>query len=132
MSNSFNQRLHLNASGKLYQFARDLRKAQTLPEDILWQYLRGRKLDGLKFRRQHPLVEYVADFYCHEKRLVIELDGSVHDSRINVDYDNARTNWLAELEVTVVRFRNEEVIYKMEFVIDEIRNTIKTISSLGG
>ncbi len=52
MSNSFNQRLHLDASGKLYQYARDLRKAQTLPEDILWQYLRGRKLDGLKFRRQ--------------------------------------------------------------------------------
>lgn len=124
MSNSFNQRLHLNASGKLYQFARDLRKAQTLPEDILWQYLRGRKLDGLKFRRQHPLVEYVADFYCHEKKLVIELDGSVHDTKINIDYDQGRTNWLAELEVTVIRFRNEEVIYNMEFVIDEIRNTI--------
>jgi very-short-patch-repair endonuclease len=128
MSNSFNQRLHLNASGKLYQFARDLRKAQTLPEDILWQYLRGRKLDGLKFRRQHPLVEYVADFYCHEKKLVIELDGSVHDSKINIDYDQGRTSWLAELEVTVIRFRKEEVIYKMEFVIDEIRNTIRKLA----
>jgi very-short-patch-repair endonuclease len=128
MSNSFNQRLHLDASGKLYQFARDLRKAQTLTEDILWQYLRGRKLDGLKFRRQHPLMEYVADFYCHEKKLVIELDGSVHDSKINLDYDQGRTNWLAELEVTVIRFRNEEVIYKMEFVINEIRNTIRKLT----
>lgn len=68
MANTFNRNLHLDANRKLYQYARDLRGSQTLPEDILWQYLRSRRLDGLKFRRQHPLVEYVADFYCHEKK----------------------------------------------------------------
>lgn len=124
MKNSFNQNLHLGASGKLYQFAKELRGKQTLAEDILWEYLRGRRLDGLKFRRQHPILKYVADFYCHEKKLVIELDGSVHETEVNKDYDQARTNCLADLNVTVIRFRNDEVIHRLEFVISEIRRII--------
>jgi very-short-patch-repair endonuclease len=120
----------LDANRKLYQYARDLRGSQTLPEDILWQYLRSRRLDGLKFRRQHPLVEYVADFYCHEKKLVIELDGAVHDTEVNKDYDEARTNWLADLDVTVIRFRNKDVLHNLESVITAIRNCIKEIDQL--
>lgn len=130
MANAFNRNLHLDANRKLYQYARDLRGSQTLPEDILWQYLRSRRLDGLKFRRQHPLVEYVADFYCHEKKLVIELDGAVHDTEVNKDYDEARTNWLADLDVTVLRFRNKDVLYNLESVITAIRNCIKEIDQL--
>jgi very-short-patch-repair endonuclease len=130
MANTFNRNLHLDANRKLYQYARDLRGSQTLPEDILWQYLRSRRLDGLKFRRQHPLVEYVADFYCHEKKLVIELDGAVHDTEVNKDYDEARTNWLADLDVTVIRFRNKDVLHNLESVITAIRNCIKEIDQL--
>jgi very-short-patch-repair endonuclease len=124
MENSFNRNLHLNAAGKLFQYARDLRASQTSAEDILWQHLRGRRLDGLKFRRQHPLVEFVSDFYCHEKRLVIELDGSVHDNEINKDYDQARTNWLGELNIMVIRFRNYEIHHNLDFVLSEIRKCI--------
>ena len=108
----------------MFQYARDLRASQTSAEDILWQHLRGRRLDGLKFRRQHPLVEFVADFYCHEKRLVIELDGSVHDNEINKDYDQARTNWLGELNIMVIRFRNYEIHHNLDFVLSEIRKCI--------
>ena len=127
MGNSFNRNLHMNASGRLYQYARELRADQTSAEEILWQQLRGRKLEGLKFRRQHPLVEFVADFYCHEKRLVIELDGAVHDSENNKDYDQARTNWLGELNIMVIRFRNHEIHQKLDFVLNEIRNCVKEI-----
>lgn len=101
-----------------------------MPEDILWQYLRSRRLDGLKFRRQHPLVEFVADFYCHEKKLVIELDGAVHDTEVNKDYDQARTNLLANLDVTVIRFRNKDVLHNIESVITAIRSCIKQIDQM--
>lgn len=127
MGNPFNRRLHLDAAGKLYQNARKLRENQTLSEDILWRFLRSRQLDGLKFRRQHPLLDYIADFYCHEKRLVVELDGAVHETWVNKDYDKARTNSLVELNVTVIRFRNNEVLHNIEFVIEEIRRCIKMI-----
>lgn len=129
MGNSFNRNLHLNAAGKLYNNARDLRAGQTSAEDILWQHLRGRRLDGLKFRRQHPLVEFVADFYCHEKRLVIELDGSVHDNKISKDYDQARTNWLGELNILVIRFRNYDIHHNLDFVLSEIRKCVTQIGS---
>jgi very-short-patch-repair endonuclease len=70
---SYNDNLHKNANKTLYQYAKELRKNHTEAEDILWQHLRSRKLGGLKFRRQHPLHKYIADFYCNEKKLVIEL-----------------------------------------------------------
>src|SRR5688500_5946222 len=109
MSDSYNDNLHKGSIGKLFEYARDLRKNETSAEDLLWRNLRDRKLDGLKFRRQHPLDKFIADFYCHEKRLVIEVDGSVHDSRDAKESDEGRTYELKELGITVLRFRNEEV-----------------------
>jgi very-short-patch-repair endonuclease len=104
----------------LYEYSRDLRKNSTLSEDILWQKLLGKQLRGLKFRRQHPLGKFIADFYCHEKRLVIELDGSVDDNLDAIEYDKAGTFGLNELKITVVRFRNEEVLNNIESVLQMI------------
>ena len=87
----------------------------------MWELLRNKKLNGLKFRRQHPLSNYIADFYCHEKKLVIELDGAIHDTKENMDYDKVRTLHLNEEGIIVVRFRNEEVMNEVEVVLKKIR-----------
>lgn len=121
MSEDYNDNLHKGAIGKLYQYGRELRQSSTKAEKILWEYLRNRKLDGLKLRRQHPIDKYIADFYCHEKKLVVELDGAVHEEKMNVHYDEARTYELAGSGIKVIRFWNSEVEKNIEFVLEEIR-----------
>lgn len=116
--------LHKNANGKLYEYSRVLRKETTQAEGKLWEALRGKRLNGLKFRRQHPLFNYVADFYCHEKKLVVELDGAVHTTEENAEYDKGRTFELTELGVTVIRFWNDEVLNDLESVLDRIKQLV--------
>ncbi|MHB9132301.1 MAG: endonuclease domain-containing protein [Armatimonadota bacterium] len=101
------------------QASRELRKSLTPAEEILWQALRGRRLEGLKFRRQHPVGKYVLDFYCPEYRLVIELDGEIHDHQ--QEYDQIRTEHLAAYGYRVIRFRNEEVFNNLTGVLEVIR-----------
>jgi very-short-patch-repair endonuclease len=127
MTDSHNDNLHSHAIGKLYEYGRDLRKSQTNAEDLLWQNLRNRKLEGLKFRRQHPLHKFIADFYCHEKKLVIEVDGDVHNSSEAKESDEGRTFELKELGIIVIRFRNEEVLKNMSLVLKKIREVVKSI-----
>ena len=88
---------------------------------MLWEHLRNRKLNGLKFRRQHPLNNFVADFYCHEAKLAIELDGEVHDIEEQKDYDNGRTYELNELGITVIRFTNQQALTKTDEVLNQIK-----------
>ena len=120
MAESYNDNLHKEATGKLYQYGRELRQDSTDAEKLLWAELRNRRLKGLKFRRQHPLDKFIVDFYCNEKKLVVELDGALHDEKMNKDYDEARTALLAGLNVFVLRFRNEEVINNMKEVLKKI------------
>ena len=120
MPESYNDNLHKEAVGKLYQFGRELRKELTEAEKLLWEELRNRKLNGLKFRRQHPLDKFIVDFYCNEKKLVVELDGGVHNEKINKEYDEARTAMLAGLNVIVLRFKNEEVTKDLKEVLKKI------------
>lgn len=70
--------MHFGASHLLFERATELRKFSTHTEDIIWGYLKGNQL-GVKFRRQHPLLFYVVDFYCHKLKLIVEIDGSIHD-----------------------------------------------------
>ena len=79
----YNDNLHKNANPKLYEFGRTLRKEMTEAENKLWESIRSKKLNGIKFRRQHPLHNYIADFYCYEVKLVIEIDGAVHTTKDN-------------------------------------------------
>lgn len=97
----------------------DLRKAQTPTEAVLWDRLRNRQLDDLKFRRQHPIGRYILDFYCAELKLAVELDGESHESR--QQYDLARTAWLNELGIEVLRFQNMEVVLDINAVLECIR-----------
>ncbi|NMB67247.1 MAG: DUF559 domain-containing protein [Chloroflexi bacterium] len=95
---------------ELLQRCRDLRKNQTSAEGLLWSLLRDRQLNGLKFRRQHPLGGYILDFYCHEERLAVELDGSGHLEAGQARHDEQRTRDLAALGVRVIRMWNHEVL----------------------
>ena len=121
MTEDYNDNLHKGAIGKLYQYGRELRQSSTKAEKILWEYLKNKNLDGLKFRRQHPVDKFIADFYCHEKKLVVELDGAVHDDKMNAQYDEARTYELKGSGIKVIRFRNTEVENNISFVLNEIR-----------
>jgi very-short-patch-repair endonuclease len=90
----------------------------TPAEHALWQALRRHQLHGLGFRRQHPLGPFIVDFYCPRLKLVIEVDGSVHDDQ--ADYDAARTEQLAAYGNHVIRFRNEAVLGDLASVLDQI------------
>ena len=119
--------LHEGASNILFGYSKNLRQGGTPAEQIMWDNLRNRKIDNLKFRRQHPIGKYIADFYCHQKMLVIELDGSIHELKQNKDYDRSRDEHLKKLDVTVLRFRNEEVLNDVSTVLKRIRQSAKEI-----
>ena len=96
--------------------AKSLRTTSTDAEIKLWYHLRAKRLGGLKFRRQHPLPPYVADFYCEELRLVIELDDSQHDEEI----DSTRTRALERQGLVVLRFWDNQVLQETEAVLEVI------------
>jgi very-short-patch-repair endonuclease len=109
--------------------ARSLRKNQTKAEAKLWYFIRNRKIKGKKFNRQYPIIykvegnkrySYIADFHCAEKKLIIELDGGIHEQPDQYKYDQARDCVLSELGYKVIRFKNEE-LEEMSLVLDKIR-----------
>jgi very-short-patch-repair endonuclease len=104
-----------------------LRKQQTPAEAIFWELVRNRRLLGLKFRRQHQLGDYVADFYCHEHRLVIELDGGVHAAKRKKDHK--RDAWMEAQGFTVLRFHNEELLDDPESVLRAIADVVAPIKA---
>ena len=98
--------------------ARTLRREMTDAERLLWKHLRGSRLEGLKFRRQHPVSPYIADFCCIELKLIIELDGSQHSQQA----DETRTKFLESQGWTAVRFWDNEVLLQIEAVVGAIRH----------
>ncbi len=113
--------------GLLKEFVKESRGNPTEAEDALWQMLRGKKLEGYKFRRQHIIGSYIADFICLKAKLIIEVDGLIHqlpDSKVN---DEERTAWLKQKGFKVVRFTNEEVIGDTENVLAKILKELAII-----
>ena len=116
---------------EIKEITRDLRKNQTEAEDIFWQNFRNRKFNGLKFNRQFPIIYetinknehffFVADFFCFEKKLVVELDGKIHDFQIEKDYN--RDKVIEGLGLRVLRIKNEE-INDIELVKEKIARFI--------
>lgn len=103
----------------LIKTAKALRKNSTKAERLLWRNLRAKQLQGFKFRRQEPLGDYVVDFVCFEKRLVIEVDGGQH--MIKVVKDKQRERWLKNQGFKILRFWNNEVLRNIEGVLEVIR-----------
>ncbi len=116
--------MHIYASARIFRNASALRKEITLAEKILWEHLRARKLEGEKFRRQHPLKKFVLDFYCYKLRLGIELDGEFHSLPIHEFYDSDRTEILEGFHIYILRFTNQEVIEKIDIVLAKIKEKI--------
>ena len=107
----------------LKAFARENRNNQTDAEKCLWQQLRSGEL-GVKFKRQHIIYDFIADFVCLEKMLIIEVDGAYHFTDSQTEYDIYRTEELERFGFRVLRFTNEEVIYETQEVIRKIKESI--------
>jgi very-short-patch-repair endonuclease len=118
----YKDNLFHGANSKLFEFSKALRRNQTEAEEIIWQCLRNRKILNFKFRRQHPIHQYIADFYCHEAKLIIEIDGGIHNNSENQEYDQNRTDELMKIGITVIRFTNQEVNNNLDEVINIIKN----------
>lgn len=104
------------------QFARQLRKSQTDTEKIMWKLLRDRRFQGIKFRRQHVVKGFVADFCCHTLKFIIEIDGWVHDKQ--KDYDKVRENILRSKGYTIIRFKNDEVVENLSKVCERLERAL--------
>jgi very-short-patch-repair endonuclease len=107
---------------------RELRKSMTPAEQLLWECLRDLRLAGLKFRRQHAIGRYIVDFYCHEHRLIIELEGSVHDRPEQAEHDKVRKRELEAQGFRVLTFRNEEVLNDPEGVLQRILEALTPVN----
>ena len=108
------------------ELAREMRKDMTEAEKALWSRIRCQQVDGLRFRKQHPIGRYVVDFCCFESRLIVEVDGGVHVSC--EEYDRNRDAFFAGGGYTVLRFPNNEVLQRIEKVIEAIRNAAQIMS----
>ena len=118
-----NPAFQFSADQTTTELAKALRKKMTACEKKLWQRLRDHKVAELKFRRQHPIRWYIADFYCHEARLVIEVDGPIHQSTKQSEHDSQRDGVMNDLGITVLRFSNDQIRFHFREVIQEIENT---------
>ena len=112
---------------KSLQNAKALRTNQSDAENILWFYLRNRRLNNIKVRRQVPIGKYIADFFIAEKKLIIELDGSQHIENQNIKYDEIRTQTFEKLGFTVIRINNNEIFNNIDNVLEYIVNTYNNI-----
>ena len=129
-TNILNRDMFYGASPVTIRTAAILRKNSTLAENILWKKLRDRKLFHVKFRRQHPIDKFIVDFYCHEIKLVIEIDGEIHETDEAKEYDSSRQSHLEDLGLTVIRFSNHEVIFEMDSVLCRISGIISELTPL--
>ena len=113
-------------SAAIVRATRELRQEPTDAEARLWDALQGRRLAGLKFRRQHPYQRFVLDFFCVEHQLVVELDGGVHAEPTQAARDAERTEFLQSRGIRVLRFKNETVENEIETVLKQIEQEILT------
>lgn len=114
------------ANHLIFENAKRLRKQMTDTEIALWMYLK-KGINGFKFRRQHPIGLYVADFYCHKVRLIVEIDGSIHNQQEVQIQDKIREDDIIQWGYKIIRFTNKEVHQSIEKVLDIITNKISDI-----
>ena len=107
----------------LRDFAKDNRREQTPYEDALWKELWNLKC-GVRFRRQHPIGDYIADFICISKKLVIEVDGGYHNQSGQAKLDAIRTEWLQNKGYHVIRFTDEEIAFHLKEVVQTIKQQV--------
>lgn len=126
---TYSSNLFYGASASTHQKAKELRTCLTPAERKLWEAVQNKQLDGYKFRRQHPIYRYIADFYCHELRFVIELDGEVHNDKEQREHDINRDAIIKEYAIRILRFKNEEILHELPKVLECIRSYMTSIKS---
>lgn len=119
---SLRERDRVRESEKLLSRARTLRKESSEAEQMLWKYLRSRRMKGFKFRRQVMIEPYIVDFACFEARLIIEADGGQHAEQ--VEYDALRTTRLESMGYRVMRFWNNQILSELPAVLDQIEEAL--------
>ncbi|GAA4808924.1 hypothetical protein GCM10011365_17050 [Marinicella pacifica] len=112
---------------KLKELARQLRNQSTKSEIKLWQFLKGKQLKGYRFNRQKPLLNYIADFYCYELKLVIELNGYSHDFKDGQNRDFKKQQDLERAGLRVVRFTDNDVMDNIEGVVADLERIVNEI-----
>jgi very-short-patch-repair endonuclease len=122
--------MHHKASSEIFLRAKELRNRLTPAEVFLWEKLRANKLNNLHFRQQHPVSKYILDFYCHQHRLAIELDGKIHDQKDQKERDLSREEELISLGIHILRFDNEFVFKETHEVLRRILVTIEGLKKL--
>jgi very-short-patch-repair endonuclease len=125
-SSTMERKMFYGAQPDLFEKAKKLRKKMTLPELILWNKLRESQL-GVRFKPQHPIDIFIADFYCHSLKLIIEVDGGIHE--IKKEYDEGRTNELKEHGINVIRFSNDDVLNNIDIVLRNIKSIIEEMKA---
>ena len=115
------------AKPKLFEFAKQLRLKETGAEKLLWNYLNKNQIDGLRFRRQHPINYFIADFYCHRIKLVIEVDGGIHLESEQYKCDRDRDAELKQYGVTILHFTNTEISNNINPVLNIIKQTTRKL-----
>jgi very-short-patch-repair endonuclease len=121
------------SNAKTFQYAHALRANMTWAENKLWARLSNKQLNGCRFKRQHPIANYITDFYCHKAKLIIEVDGKIHEEAMRIIYDQDRTKAIEQLGCRVLRFTNEDVLDRIDDVISAIRKEIASPSGeVGG
>ena len=116
--------MYFGATHKTIEKAKELRKHMTEAEGLLWERLKGKQLLDLRFRRQHPINIYIADFYCHSVLLAIEVDGGIHEIEENKKYDISREDELLKYGIKVIRFKNQDILNNINDVIVMIKEYI--------
>ena len=121
--------IYFGATPKILRLAGVQRGSMTPAEKILWSHLRNRKVLGFKFRRQHPVLDFIVDFYCHEACLAIEADGSVHHDLTQAEKDKERTEIITSLGIRIIRFTNNEIEHDIVRVIQKITIELQSTTS---
>ena len=120
---------YYGSSPKTEDRAKSLRRESTEAGKLFWKIVRNRAVNGLKFRRQHPIGHFIVDFYCHEVKLAIELDGDVHDVDEVKQYDKARQKIIEELGITLLRFDNEVIFTNPDEALVKILEYVNKATS---
>jgi very-short-patch-repair endonuclease len=121
--------MFFGAKAELFSLALQMRKNPTEAERVMWKILRKFRQSGYPFRRQHPIEFYIADFYCHNLRLVIEVDGEIHTEKEIQSHDEGRTGELERFGIKVLRFTNNQILHDSDLVVEKIYATIKELAT---
>ena len=118
------------ASKNTFEKARLLRANMTEAEKILWDKLKNRNVFKARFRRQHPVGIFIVDFYCHEYKLAIEIDGEIHLNKEVIEYDDGRSHDIEKFGIKILRYTNNEVFTDLKTIIEQILQTITSSEPL--